>query len=938
MDGIAKLLADIASAVNAGKDLDKVIDDIGKSQSEAFKSDNPVKYYQTLTKLKAELGEVKKAEKEYAKVHKEAAKQLQENNKISEETQKKLERLEAVQKKASSTLVTSLKNQTRALNDKVAAQLRSKEIAKEHWRQNTLMGRSYSALTGSLGKLTAGLTASTMAYKALNNWTEAARLKQDLLIKSFRSFDGTRSYDNYSKVASSVMDTDEALRSARASAIRFGQDVNAVGGYMTKFQKIAGTDNVKALGALTEATMAAARMNGIEMADAMQFVQNRIDKFGGSASSAILAMGNMRDVADKVNDAFGDTIIRADDVINAVNDIASSSNVYAIDQDFVTKAISKNIVTLRSQGESYDFAKDKAIKYVKAVTSEAPEFMQIKAGQKLKGIFQESINAGDFMDKYGKELDKAKPGLSKKVQDVLGDGTIDAFTKGQLIQQMTGETEVGINVMNDQLVELAGKGSQGIQIIKQLYNTDEQGAKALIDQAKARQEEQQKLIKLQTATYEEGLKLLGIHDKDGKKVKGSIALSREQFALAQQSKENMRSTFDISQRHLMVEQEKTKRMNESKAAAQGIEEAQKKIAQLKTDQENAQDDVTKEIIAERIKEQEKLVADSAKKLKGEDLERLEAYTKKVTERLQATNDVSGTSFKAMLEEYSNITNVALIGGLFLFKGRFKKVLDGFLDRFQRITNSSDMGGSDGGSFGGKGGKLARKASMGKKFGRSGTLLRKGLGRFGRGKFGKTVQKLGNAFGGKALDLGGSILSKGSGLLKGGGGLLKGAGKGLFKGASKIGSKMLGPLAGLADFGINMLSGEGLGRSAIKAVGSTIGGALGGIGGSLVAPGVGTIAGGAGGAMAGDWLGGKVADMFGFEDPEAISKGTNKDMASQLRKTTAVGQGASSAGSMMSPGSGVLRPSAQVMQDKLMLELDGGILMQIMGALQNKSVN
>jgi hypothetical protein len=82
------------------------------------------------------------------------------------------------------------------------------------------------------------------------------------------------------------------------------------------------------------------------------------------------------------------------------------------------------------------------------------------------------------------------------------------------------------------------------------------------------------------------------------------------------------------------------------------------------------------------------------------------------------------------------------------------------------------------------------------------------------------------------------------------------------------AKAAGPLSGLISFGANMASGEGMGRSAIKAIASTVGGVVGGTLGSFI-PVAGTAAGGIGGGLAGDWVGGKIADAFGMTDPSEL---------------------------------------------------------------------
>lgn len=140
----------------------------------------------------------------------------------------------------------------------------------------------------------------------------------------------------------------------------------------------------------------------------------------------------------------------------------------------------------------------------------------------------------------------------------------------------------------------------------------------------------------------------------------------------------------------------------------------------------------------------------------------------------------------------------------------------------------------------------------------------GGGTFGKGTFGRLGSKGGRDVLRRA-GKGSLVKGVGKGIMGAGKGLLKGGGKGLLKGGAKR-IPYLGALLGagmeFADGGFNL---ESVGRAALSGGGAF----LGGLGGSLVAPGLGTFAGGVAGGMAGDYLGDKI---FGEREETELATG------------------------------------------------------------------
>lgn len=842
-DSIAKVLADIAESLSKGGDLNKLLSDIEKNQKSAFDTGNMKKYEAQLESLKKMIAATQKAQEDYNKAEEEANKITDRSSQAYKDQMAKLERLGKVVEKTEGNIKKVLQERSKLLDEAKKKQDEYNKIVSDHWKQNTRLGSMYAATTGSLAKMAAGFTAGSVALKALNKYLEAARLKQELMIRAFRDMEDT---ETYGQTAERIYDTDVALRKASANAILFGQDVNQVSNYMLQFQKITGTDNPQALEKMTSATMAAARVTGVDMGTAMAHVKDRIDKFGGSAASAITSMMELRDSAKDINNAFNQTVIRADDVINSVNQITSANNIYAVDQDFVTKTITRNMLTLQSQGESYDFAREKAMDYMKAVTTEAPEFMKIKSGQALKDEMSKALAADQtgeaFMAQFGDALERAKPGLAEKVKKIATDPNMAPFSKTMLIQEMTSGTEFGMDKMNDMILKF-GKQSGGVEIIRQMYNTTRAGALAIIEQAQERKQMTDDIKSLETATYKEAVKKLGIENS-------SFKISEANFLELQKTKEGRQQLYESAKSQLMIEGQIAEKNKDMQQAYDLITKQAKQLKELEEARAAAGDDAgAVAVFDKQIEDMQNRMADTATRLSKKQLEdfegkfgsqigNLDAITEKATNMLSKTNEMTGTSIKALLTEYSGILQTAATAGaLFLFKNSFEKMLNRFLDRFQTIlmkTSGIDNGrggdwGDGGGGGGGGGLGRGKKTVLGKLGQRTRIGARKLSRKFGRlGKIGSTLAG--------ALPLAGELLGDGGRLFEAGSGLFKGAAKGVAKGAAKGGLKaarslpILGSLvsAGFAaenlwDIGKGFVSGKGVKTSDVAKLGSNIAG-------------------------------------------------------------------------------------------------------------------
>ena len=292
----------------------------------------------------------------------------------------------------------------------------------EQWKQYSIGGRVFSSLTGAISKYTAAITASAIAGKALARVRDSAILQQDLQIRSFRTVTdvqnqaaaGATNVETANKglvggfsdlvgavtgfatsnIASrdSVQEMSSSIASARANAVSLGKDAGEVTGVMAEFARITGSTNPRALSALTSAAMTVSKELQITTSEAMEYVTVRMNKFGGSAADAISQMELMRRSTLSLNDSFGRTVIRADDLARTMLDVGKDSSVYALDQKYLSDVMLTSISRLQAMGDSYDQARAKAKAFTEILASKgAPDFMKYFAGVDLTGGITKSL-------------------------------------------------------------------------------------------------------------------------------------------------------------------------------------------------------------------------------------------------------------------------------------------------------------------------------------------------------------------------------------------------------------------------------------------------------------------------------------------------------------------------------------------------------------------
>lgn len=730
MATLSELLESIAKNSSSVERLKGLFESLDKAKTKALAAGDP-KLLVNLNKLEALTIKLQNAEAKRA-TRLEKLQKLEEEVGLTEEQKLKrqkqlIEQLDKAQAEYDQT-AKKLSKVNEGFKKQEKAIAEANEAAMAHWKQHTLLGKAFTATTGSLARLAAGLGFATLAGKAWNRWTEAAEVRQQILIQNFGDLNKAASLGD---AASQIYELDTAMLKATATAQRMGVDTRVVGQSMVKFSRIAGTDNPEALRILTEGAITTSRALGIDVAEAVDFVALRMDKFGGTAASSIIALNEMRLEAKRINAMLGRTVIRGDDVTRALMEMSRQTNVYAIDQRLIGKTLRDNVARLQAYGESYEQARMKAEAFTKAISGEAPEWMKVLAGQNIvRDMFKAFGKGGKegvaaFEEEFGKALDAAKPGLSKKIQGILRDiqsGKISRYSGERLIQELTAQTEVGMNAMNTEILRLMKQtGGNAAAVISDQFQVSWEVANSMIEQAEKWEKQQKEVNKAVGENADALQKRFSTLLKNDRATAESIA-KMEKGEKKAAIKTLMRRKEELE----LVQAQVQRRKEEEEMRQKRSQQLDEEIAKLEKLKETADSPELREafqlLIEEKVAEKSQLLKKGDQQVK--ELRKVEEINEELVADFKHYADLTGKSFNAMITELSSIKNMLLIGGIMSLGGRLAKnfklgkkmaeasmasrgLLGKLTGKFGSFKNAVDGGFNKlGGKFG-KMGKLAR---------------------------------------------------------------------------------------------------------------------------------------------------------------------------------------------------------------------------------------
>ena len=723
---------------------------------------------------------------EYVKVSKLIKKAKEENRELDAEEIKVIAKVTEAHENYSKTVVSTQANVESVFKKREGYNAQCEADALKNFRTNTLLGKSYSLLTISIGGMAAKIGFASLAMKAMTRHMQAAEIQQTILIQNYRGLSkGTNAWgtsvktiaeDNIPVVGKSIgkfvgdasgftsaaMDMSEALAKTQATAQRMGVSTEYVGEAFTKFSRIAGTDSPKVLKTLSEGAITVSRSLGITVPEAIDFVSTRMDKFGGSAAGAIASLNDMRVEAENINKSFGRTVIRGDDVAKTVQDISKQTTIYSIDQRFVGNILRENIARLQSTGKSYEQASKQAQIFAEAATGKAPQWMKVFAAQDLYKDMMANSNPKKFVAKFGADLEAAKPGLSAEIQKILHDPKMAQYDKMMLIQEKVSGTTVGFDAMSKQILKLASH-PHGVILLAQQFGVTLSEAEGMIDQAHMMEDRTNALNKLTEkgvnySKYKYKLgdaeyKLTAEQVEEMKKIDASGGTELERLSA---KKEILNSIIDQKNEELSTEQDLARLKNEEVQNLKQMDKINKSITALQERKLAVQKKLaTTAAGSPKRQELEKDMQRIDKLIKKKQLEKTRfeskaAEAKGGTEGLKTVEDInkalleefkgysinSGGYFKSILTEMSD-TKTLLIAAVTVGIGKHLLKHTGLFKRMEKIlANIAAAGGAEKleeeatqktkSAKGAKGGQqFGPKQTIGQRFKKWGTTMKEG---------------------------------------------------------------------------------------------------------------------------------------------------------------------------------------------------------------------
>ena len=782
-DDISATLEQIAKQSASVTELTKALGQLEEAKKSALKAGD-TKGLLNLVALERATNKLRLAETARLKLQKDMIEQAEAGLEVSEDTLKAIKANDAAIKKSQEIILSAAKSQTdaHALAKKQAIEL--KEAALQNFREHTKLGKAFTLANTGIVKFAGGLTFASLAMKAYSRYTEAAEVRQKILIQGFRgfgapltsaskdlsatgkailgtgeslsSFFGSSLPASMGKSVVSFIDThkevlsfNEAIANAESTAYRMGVSIDVVSGAMVDFARITGKSNPEALGKLTEGAIAVSRAIGITVPEAVDFVSTRMDKFGGTAASALIGLNELRVESERINSTFGRTIIRGDDLAKTLQQISSQTTIYAIDQRLVGSILRDNIARIQATGESYDNARKKAEAFTAGLTTQAPEWMQVLAGEDLAGnmavTFGDGGEAGAkaFQEQFGDSLDAAKPGLSKRVQGILKEiksGDRNSYEGMRLIQELTQGTSVGIEAMNKQLLNLSRATGASTETIAKQMGVSRDVADGMVKAAEAMETQQKQVAALAKLPTDQLADQLGISKALAEVMAGSKLTDQERTKNLKEflKLKNEQKMKAVEQKRLDAEAvaAQVRRVKIEKEMKVYTEERAKLVGQMGKGGDDAglkiQIDSIDEVVKSKQAELSQMVSEAASRQSAAaelnvQMGQVGSITQGLKDQFAGYASASGNYFKELFAKLGTIPVLlgsAVAAGIWMKFKVFGRMEEQLAKIHAAILAKGVGGGGDGGgSIDTDGGKAGEAAKTGEKVKKAGVLSR-----------------------------------------------------------------------------------------------------------------------------------------------------------------------------------------------------------------------
>jgi hypothetical protein len=287
--------------------------------------------------------------------------------------------------------------------------------------------------------------------------------------------------------------------------------------FMTTASMMGGTIEQAAerAGVMTETTGRLARMLGVTLADATAYTTEMQQKFNQTGTQTASAMYDIYEATDKYNKEAGRMVMNGRDVTKVMFDLARESKGVTLEQAYLSKTLSANILALQGQGRNYRESLEQASMYVKKMTSESPDWGKIFAGRELEKQMSAITGAGG--EAMAKKLDAITPGLADRVRKIM-QNVADPFTRQRMLSELLEGTSVGFEAMEKTVSQLINRmGAKANIAIQEIYGLNATQADALIQQTKLSEKlrmSKEAIMKLDGMSADEKQKEIAAMSKD----------------------------------------------------------------------------------------------------------------------------------------------------------------------------------------------------------------------------------------------------------------------------------------------------------------------------------------------------------------------------------------------------------------------------------------
>lgn len=458
-------------------------------------SDSLRKKAQILTKISEQQAEMLKIAQDMKKIEADLV--------LKEEEKKKLKGdAKDVAEKETLALRQQLLLKQSANEEARKAAISQKEILENLGKQEGALGKIFALGKNSIVQYIAGI--ATLS-SAISNYKRSLTdvLDVSALSGNYEALSGgmTHALASATKFQMGMAESQTGLR-------LLGYTTEEVNSSFKDFSvlgaRVGGALNVEQIANMTVVTGRLSKLLGVSLPEATQHVIQMQQRFGATASQTAQALLDIQDATQKYNDQVGRTVIVGRDVAKVLFDIGRESKGAAVDQGYLTSVLTSNLLLLQKQGLNYQEALEQSSLYVRKLTAEAPDWVQIMAGQNLQK--QIKLIGGSLSESMKAQLEAARPGLSTRIEKIMKETS--GYAQTRAIQEALSTTKLGMDAAG-KVIDQVLKGrteSDAVLVIAAINHISVAQAKSLVDQRKGQKALEDDVARLSAMKQEDAAK------------------------------------------------------------------------------------------------------------------------------------------------------------------------------------------------------------------------------------------------------------------------------------------------------------------------------------------------------------------------------------------------------------------------------------------------